>query len=426
MNEEKEVVAGETEMSWAGCYDVPGVDLFAKLQAFAKFQDSEQKKGYDLFRRVTLSQSDRAVRVADPATGKPKEMLMFGSNSYLGFASDPSVVNASIDAARKYGYGTGSVSLCAGTTDLHVELERRIAEFYKCEAAVLFPTGYAANIGVISALLRERDAVVNDIFNHASIHDGCRLAGAKTHIFAHGKMRHFERVLANAVGEDHGTLVITDGVFSMEGDVAHLDQIVALSKKYGARVMIDEAHALGVVGPTGKGTAELYGMEGQIDVTIGTLSKAPGGIGGYATGSKELIDYLRYYARAYFFSTSIPTPVIAGLIEVFNLLESEPQRHEQLWENIRYITGKLTGMGFDLGKTASAVVPIMVNDEDKLKRILVDLHNAGVFMNYISFPAVPKRKCRLRMSMMAQHTREDMDSVIEVLGKIGKKYGLIE
>ena len=190
--------------------------------------------------------------------------------------------------------------------------------------------------------------------------------------------------------------------------------------------MIDEAHALGVVGPTGRGTAELYGLEGQIDVTVGTLSKAPGGIGGYATGSKELIDYLRYYARTYFFSTSIPAPVIAGLIEVFAILESEPQRNRQLWANIRYVTGRLTERGFDLGKTASAIIPIMVNDEDKLKRMLVDLHDAGVFMNYVAFPAVPKRKCRLRMSMMAQHTREDLDYVIEVLDKLGKKFGLIE
>ena len=279
---------------------------------------------------------------------------------------------------------------------------------------------------MISALLRERDAAVNDLFNHASIYDGCRLSGANIHLFAHGRMRHLERVLTKAVGNDHGTLVITDGVFSMDGDVAQLDQIVAHARKYDAKVMIDEAHALGVVGPTGRGTAELYGLTGQIDVTVGTLSKAPGGIGGYATGSKELIDYLRYYARTYFFSTSIPAPVIAGLLEVFSILESEPQHNRQLWENIRYVTGKLTEMGFDLGKTASAIIPIMVNDEDKLKRMLVDLHNAGVFMNYVAFPAVPKRKCRLRMSIMAQHTREDLDCVSEVLDKLGKKYGLIE
>ena len=416
---------GERTASWADCYDVPGADLFTKARAFADVLAGERRRGHHFFRRAMLSAGGPRVRVATGPAGGEKEMLMFGSNSYHALASHPRVVEASVRAARKYGYGTGAVSLYAGTTDLHIELERRIARFYRCEDAILFPTGYAANVGVVSALLRERDAAVNDLFNHASIYDGCRLSGARICTFAHGRPRHLERVLAGAVGDDHGTMVISDGVFSMDGDVAKLDEIFAIARRHGARVMVDDAHALGVVGPTGRGTAELYGLEGQIDVTVGTLSKAPSGIGGYAVGSRELVDYLRYYARTYFFSTSIPAPVIAGLIEVFKILEDEPDRHRQLWRNIRHATGRLREIGFDLGQTASAIIPIMINDEAKLQTILMGLHDAGIFMNYVAYPAVPRRKCRLRMSMMAQHTPDDLDYVVEVMGRLGREHGII-
>ena len=426
MTRTEDAVANQTPpATWADCYDVPGADVFAKTRAFADLLAGRTRTEHKYFRRAMLSACGPRVLVADPATGQPKEMIMLGSNSYLGLAADPRVVDASIEAARKYGYGTGAVSLYAGTTDLHIELERRIAAFYRCEDAILFPTGYAANVGAVSALLRERDTAVNDLFNHASIYDGCRLSGARLRTFAHGRMRHLDRVLSDAVGGDHGTLVITDGVFSMDGDVAQLDQIVELAEKHGARVMVDEAHALGVVGPTGRGTAERYALDGQIDVTIGTLSKAPGGIGGYAVGSRELIDYLRFYARTYFFSTSIPAPVIAGLIEVFKILDTELDRFERLWANIRYMTGRLAEKGFDLGKTDSAIIPIVIKDEAKLQGILADLHEAGIFMNYVAFPAVPKRKCRLRMSMMAQHTCDDLDCVIDVMVRLGRKYGII-
>ena len=425
LTKETTLVSDETK-TWADCVDVPGPDLFAKTRSFADVIQGEWEQGHHFFRRAVLSKSDAHVLVEDPATGREQDVIMFGSNSYLGLASDPRVIEASVAAARKYGYGTGAVSLYAGTSDLHVELERRIALFYGREDAIIFPTGYAANTGTISALLREKDAAVNDLFNHASIYDGCKLSGASVHLYAHGNTRHLERTLAKAVGPDHGTLIITDGVFSMDGDVAKLDEIVALARRYDARVMVDEAHALGVVGPNGRGTAELCGVEGEVDIILGTLSKAPGGIGGYVTGTKELVDYLRYYARPYFFSTSIPAPVIAGLIEVFNLLESEPERRRKLWQNIHYVTERLRALGFDLGETASAIVPIIIKDEDKLKSILAELHAAGIFMNYVAYPACAKRKCRLRMSIMSQHTQADLDYSVEVLSRLGRKFGVID
>ncbi len=415
----------EPNLSWQDCYQSEDTDLFSKTRTFAKALARQKNEGHDLFRLPVLSGSNPHVTVKNPINNKTCQMLMFGSNSYLGFASDTAVVNASIQAAKKYGYGTGAVSLYAGTTDLHIELERRIAKYYGCEDAILFPTGYAANCGVISAICRPEDNIVLDLFCHASIYDGCTLSGAKKHLYSHSKMSHLEKMLKRASSNGSGTLIITDGVFSMDGDVAKLDEIKTLADKYGSRIMIDEAHALGVIGPDGKGTAHKYSLEGKVDITVGTLSKAPGGIGGYVTGSKQLVDYCRYYARSYFFSTSIPTPVIAGLIEVFNILESQPERIDKLWTNINHATKRLKTLGLDTGDTASAIIPIMINDEDKLKCILAELYANNIFMNYVSYPAVAKRRCRLRMSIMSDHSIEDIDTAINALASICSKYGII-
>jgi len=415
----------EGPRAWEDCYDPGGGDLFAKAHAFQSLIAREEAAGNHFFRRAVAGANRAHARIRDPRTGRLREVIMLGSNSYLGLNADPRVVAAALEATRRYGYGSGSVSLYAGTTDLHLELERTIARFYRCEDAILFPTGYAANIGALSALLRPRDAVVNDLFNHASIYDGCTLSGARIHTYAHANMTRLERALAQATGPDHGTLVVTDGVFSMEGSVAPLDRIVALARGYGARVMIDEAHATGVIGPTGRGTAEEFGLAGEIDVTVGTCSKVPGGIGGYVAGSRELIDYLRYYARTFFFSTSLPAPVVAGLIEAFHILESDLSLHAALWENIHHLKAGLLALGFDLGPTNSAIIPVIVRDEERLKALLRDLMEAGIFANFVAYPAVPKRRCRLRLGVMAQHTRGDLDTVIETFAVLGRRHGII-
>jgi len=415
----------KTAPGWSDFYDPGGADLFDKMRGFQGALAREAEEGNHFFRRPILAVSGGKSIVADPATGRARESIMLGSNSFLGLSTHPRVVEASRRAALTYGYGTGAVSLYAGTTDLHIELERRIARFYGVEDAILFPTGYAANVGIITAVLRKGDAVVNDLFNHASIFDGCVQSGAEMHTFAHGRMRHLDRALGRAAGPGHGTLVITDGVFSMEGETAKLDEIVALAKEYGARVMVDEAHAVGVVGPTGRGTPEKCGVTGEIDIVMGTLSKAPGGIGGYAAGSRELIDYLRYYARPYFFSTSIPAPVVAGLIEVFDILTNDLSLHRALWRNIQYLRGGLDELGFNTGKSASAIIPVIGRDESAVKGLLRDLFAAGIFANYVAFPAVPKNRPRIRVNVMAQHTREDLDTALDAFGRLGKKHGLI-
>ncbi|MDD4889470.1 MAG: aminotransferase class I/II-fold pyridoxal phosphate-dependent enzyme [Phycisphaerae bacterium] len=411
--------------SWADCYDVPGPDLFDKVHAFAQYVDWVHEKDHCFFRWPLSSPNSTRVVISHPTRGEPREMIMLGSNSYLGLTNDPRVIKASIEATKTYGYGAGSVPLYSGTCELHIQLEKRLAEWYRCEDAIIFPTGYAANVGTISALLRKEDVAVNDLFNHASIYDGCKLSGAAMHTFAHRSMRRLESVLRNVTGPEHGTLVITDGVFSMEGDLAPLDDILTIARRHNARVMLDDSHALGVIGPTGRGTAELYGVEGQIDLTVGTLSKCLGGIGGVVAGTHDAIEYLRFYARSFFFSGAVPPPVIAGALAALDILETEPHHLASLWKNIRYVTGKLRELGFDLGHTASAIIPIIIGEEMKLKELLRELLAAGVFMNFVAFPAVPRRRARLRMSMMSGHTQADLDYVIETLSRLGKKYGVI-
>ncbi|MCY2931378.1 MAG: aminotransferase class I/II-fold pyridoxal phosphate-dependent enzyme [Planctomycetota bacterium] len=415
----------QQEVSWSDCYDVPGPDLFEKVMRFAGTADKARLLFPHFLRRPVCSANVNRVKMTDRYTGQVRDMIMLGSNSYLGLTNHPKVIEAAVEATKKYGYGAGSVSLYSGTTDLHIELEKRMAAFYQCEDAIIFPTGYAANVSTIAALLHEQDVAVNDLYNHASIFDGCKLSGAKIETYAHARMGHLERVLQENCGDDHGTLVITDGVFSMEGDVARLDEIVRLARTFNARVMLDDAHSLGVIGPTGKGTAEKFGLQGKIDVTVGTLSKCLGGIGGVVAGSAELVDYLRFYARAYFFSGAVPAPVIAGSLAILDIMEEQPEIRENLWQSVRYMIENLSAAGFKLCKTQSAIIPVVIGDETKLKNMLRDLTQAGIFMNYVASPAVARNKCRLRMSMMAGHSRKDLDYVIETMEALGRKYDIL-
>lgn len=357
--------------------------------------------------------------------GTVHEVIMLGSNSYLSLTTHPRVVAACKAACDTHGYGMGAVSLYAGTSNLHRELERRLAAFYGTEEAILFPCGYSGNVGVLSALCGPGDVVLNDGANHASIYDGTLLSGATCAVYLHRNMRHLEKLLKRLPETVKGRLIVTDGVFSMDGDVAPLKEIVELAGRYGARVMVDEAHALGVIGATGRGTAEACGCAGRVDITYGTLSKAPGGIGGYCAGSAALIRYLRYYARTYFFSTSIPAPIVAGLIEVIQLMTEDAAGRPRLWENVRYLRQGLEALGFKTGDTASAIIPILVGDEDKLARFHNGLRRNGVFTNVVTYPAVRRKECRLRVSVMSALTRADMDQALGIFAATGRQHGII-
>jgi 8-amino-7-oxononanoate synthase len=353
------------------------------------------------------------------------EVIMMGSNSYLTLTTHPRVVAACKAACDAYGYGMGAVSLYAGTSLLHRTLEQHIAEFYQTEDAIIFPCGYSGNVGVLSALCGPGDVIINDSANHASIFDGCVLSGAEIKIYLHRNMKHLEKILKGLPESQQGRLIVTDGVFSMHGDLAPLDRIVELAEQYHCRVMIDEAHGLGVIGPTGRGTPEKFGCMEKIDIIYGTLSKTPAAIGGYCAGSAALIRYLRYYARTYFFSTSIPAPVVAGLIEVFKLMAEDAAGRKKLMENVQYMQAGLNALGFDTGDSESAIIPVLIGDEEKLGHFHNDLRRRGVFTNVVTYPAVRRKECRLRVSIMNSLTREDMDQALTLFAELGREYAII-
>lgn len=402
-----------------------GVDIMQKvdeLDDFLNHNSLDYLGGLGL--QVKGPAADRvAVLEAD---GTERDVIMLGSNSYLGLTTHPRVIAACKKATDEYGYGMGAVPLYAGTSPLHCELEERLAAFYGTEDAIIFPCGYSGNVGVIAALCGPGDTVINDAANHASIFDGCALAGADIKIYLHRNMRHLEKVLKALPDSQRGRLIITDGVFSMHGDLAPLDEIVELAQRYHCRIMIDEAHAVGVIGPTGRGTAEQFGCSGKIDLTCGTLSKTPGAIGGYCAGSAALVRYLRYYARTYFFSTALPAPVAAGLIEVFKLMEADQAGRDRLWKNVDYMLNRLNALGFDTGETQSAIIPVIVGDEAKLGAFQNELRQRGIFTNVVTYPAVRRKECRLRVSIMNTLTQSEMDRALTLFAELGRKYSVIK
>lgn len=412
------------ELSLVDFAEYPHRDLFAKTVRFGRFTDDIAARGHDLYRRTLLTGSEHRAVMRDPFTGEVREMVMMGTNNYLGLSTHPRVVAAGTAANEKYGAGAGSVPLLAGTLDIHRELEEKLAKFKGCEDAIIFTSGYSSNVGCVSALVRQGDVAINDRINHASIVDGCKLSGGDTRWFRHNDMKNLARALRDADQAYNGKLIIVDGVFSMDGDICKLPEIVALAKQYGARVMIDEAHASGVIGAHGRGTPEHWNMEGQVDIVAGTLSKGLAGVGGFIAGSREVINYLRFYARSYMFSTAMTPAITASLIAAIDVIETEPELRARLWANIDYMMTNLRGMGFDLGNAETAIIPIIIGDDTKVKDMAADIHKAGVHLNPVFFPAVARKKCRLRLSIMATHTREDLDQTLNAIEATARKHGV--
>ena len=402
-----------------------GEDLFDKAKRVDKVLQSGVLTGYEGLGMVTMNkvQPESEIKEKD---GNIHPVIMLGSNSYLSLSSNPQVMKAASEALDKFGYGMGAVSNYAGITDLHKELEARIADFYACEDAIVFPSGYGCNIGIVSALCGKNDVIINDSANHASIFDGCALSGAEIKVFPHADMKGLERILSRIPDEKTGRLIITDGVFSMDGDIAKLDKIVELAEKYHCRIMIDDAHGVGVVGPTGRGAAEYYDVMDKIDLNVGMLSKGPGGLGGYCAAKREIVQYLRLYARSYFFSTALPASVVGGLNEVFKLMKDDNAGRKELWKNIEYLKQKLVDKGFDIGHSQSAVVPVMIYDEPTLFKMYDELRKKGVYVNIVTYPAVRRKECRLRLCALSTLTFEQIDRAVEIIAELGKKYGVIK
>ncbi len=413
--------------SLADFYELPDRDIFAKVEPFWRFTEMNKKSGYYLYRRTLLGPSANRVKVRDEVTGEVREMVMMAANNYLGLTTHPRVIEAGIKAYEKYGAGAGSVSLLAGTIDLHAELEQKLARFKGCEDAIVFPAGYSSNVGCVTALAREGDVIVNDILNHASIVDGSKLSGATIKVFPHQDVEALDKLLARLRRQDdvHGILVIVDGVFSMDGDIAPLPKLIPIVRKHGARLMIDEAHATGVIGQNGHGTPEHWGVEGQVDVVAGTLSKGLGGVGGFVASSRDVVNYLRFYARSYMFSTALPPAVSASLNTALDVIEDEPELRARLWKNINYMREKLLGMGWDLGDAETAIFPLIIGDDYKVKEMGRQLDKMGIYVNPVFYPAVARKLSRIRLSLMATHTQEDLDDTLTAIEKTGKVVGAI-
>jgi glycine C-acetyltransferase len=359
-----------------------------------------------------------------------REVINLASNNYLGLCDDPRLVDASIAATKKYGAGSGAVRTIAGTMRIHMELEEKIARFKGVEACVVFQSGFTANAGTVSSILGKEDFILSDELNHASIIDGARLSRAKIKVFRHKDVAHAEQLLKEVQNEPGRKLVITDGVFSMDGDIGPVDELAALCEKYSAIMMVDDAHASGVLGRNGRGSVDHFGCTQRVDVQVGTLSKAIGALGGYVCGSRDLINYLYHRARPFLFSTSHPPGVAASCIAAFNILESEPERIERLWSNTRYFQQQLTDVGFDIGgrttpKSETPITPIIVGDGRKTMDFSRALFEQGLMATGIAFPTVPEGKARVRCIMSSEHTRPQIDRALDILTATAKRMEIL-
>src|SRR5512143_1245703 len=384
----------------------------------------KQKGTY--FRLRVLDDEQAAVCTFDG-----KKVINLASNNYLGLTTHPKLREAALEATKKYGVGSGAVRTIAGTMSLHMELEEKIARFKNIEACVVFRSGFTANAGTVSGILGKDDFIISDELNHASIIDGARLSRAKILVFRHKDVAHAEEQLASVKDQPGKKLIITDGVFSMDGDIGPLPGLCDAAEKYGAIMMVDDAHASGVLGRQGRGTIDHFGMHGRVDIQVGTLSKAIGALGGYVCGTRDLIDYLYHRARPFLFSTSHPPSVAATCIAAFDVLEQEPQLMEQLWANTRFWKKELGLLGFNIGgKTTPAsetpITPIIIGDGRLTMEFSRELFNEGVFTPGIAFPTVAEGKARLRTIMTATHTQDQLTKALEVLKKVGTRMGIIK
>jgi 8-amino-7-oxononanoate synthase len=392
-------------------------DLFAKFATLTKPQQVEKMGLYPFFIPIESEAGPEVII-------QGRRMVMLGSNNYLGLTQDARVKEAAIKAIEKYGSGCTGSRLMNGTLDLHRELEARLAIYEQKEDSLAFTTGFQTNLGTISALVGRHDTAVIDRSVHASIIDGCRLSLGEIARFKHNDMDDLERVL-QTIDAKRGILIIVDGVYSMEGDVANMPEIVRLKNKYNARLMIDEAHSVGVFGPGGRGVAEHFGCLADIDIVTATFSKSFASIGGFVAGTKEAMYYIRHMARALLFSAALPPASTAAALAALGIIETEPELRTKLWENTKLLLGGLKELGFTTGKSESPVIPLIVGDEMRLAHFWRGLFDGGVFTNAAVSPAVEPDRALIRLSLMATHTHEHLYRALEVMAATGREQGLI-
>jgi glycine C-acetyltransferase len=354
-----------------------------------------------------------------------REVINLSSNNYLGLTTHPKLRERALEAIRKFGVGSGAVRTIAGTMSIHLELEEKIARFKHVEGSVVFQSGFTANAGTVQAILGREDVIISDQLNHASLIDGCRLSRAEIKIFPHKDLEACESILKEIAGRNCRKLLATDGVFSMDGDIAPLPQLVELAEKYGCIMMIDDAHASGVLGRNGRGTVDHYKLHGRVDIQVGTLSKAIGALGGYVCSTRDTIEFLYHRARPFLFSTSHPPSVAATCVAAFEVLEEEPQLIDQLWANTRFFKEGLKKLGFNTGVSETPITPVIVGDAAMAHQFSRELFAAGVFAQSIGFPTVPEGKARIRTIVTATHTQEELTRALDILESVGKKLKII-
>ena len=391
-------------------------DLFEKCRNFTTAKEI-MAAGYYPYFRVVESEQNPEVIIGG------KKMVMLGSNNYLGLTSHPKVKEAAIEAIRKYGSGCAGSRFLNGTLDIHVKLEEKLASFFRKDAALTFSTGYQTNLGIISSLAAKGDVVVIDKLDHASIIDACRLSFAEVKKFKHNDMGSLEYVLQEA--GNRGKLVVVDGVYSMEGDIAPLPDIVRISKKYGARIMVDDAHGVGVLGKSGRGTAEHFGLEKEVDIIMGTYSKSMASIGGFVVADEDVIHFMKHTSRPLIFSASAPPASVASVIAALDIIDQEPERRERLWHNTHKMMKAFKHMGFDTGVSATPIIPLLMGEMERAFMMWKMLSDDGVFVNPVVPPATVPGRCLIRTSYMATHTEDMLDQVLDVLQRAGKKLGVI-
>jgi 8-amino-7-oxononanoate synthase len=411
-----------SDYDYSNFYSGVGDDPFDILDPFDDWYREAGPAGYYLFGQPMQTAPRGRVDVVETKNSTRLENLInFASYNYLGLSYHPEVVEASIAATRKYGCGASGSPILSGTFDLHEELTAKVAAFKQKESALVFATGYSANLGIISGLMRAGDLVVADQWVHASIVDAIILSKAKARFFRHNNVEDLDRKLAGFPGKK---LVVVEGVYSMDGDVARLPEIVDVAKKHGARIMIDEAHSAFLFGEHGRGVVEQFDLEDEVDIHMGTFSKSLGGMGGYVVGSRPLTMYLKGFARSRVFSCALAPGVVAGLIKALEIARSHPELRQQLWSNVAFMQEQLRQAGVDIGASASQVIPIMVRDDVRIFQIAEELIHEGVYLNPVRYPAVGKHRSRFRISISAAHTEDQLREGAEIITRVLKRNGL--
>lgn len=394
------------------------MDLFEKCRSFTR---AEEAMAMDMYPYFTPIQEVKGNKVKVDG----REMIMVGSNNYLGLLAHPVVMKAAQAAVDRYGVATCGSRFLNGTLDIHVELEERLARFMKKEAALTFSTGFQTNLGIISTIAGKGDFIIADRMVHASIIDACRLSFGTVYKYKHNDMDDLEKVLSS-LKSDGGKLIVVDGVFSMEGDLANLPEIVKLAKKHSARILVDDAHGIGVMGNSGRGTAEHFGVEEDVDLLMGTFSKSFASLGGFVAGRKKVVSYIKHFARSLIFSASITPASVATVLATLDIIEKEPERRWRLWEITQKMKSGFEAMGFNTGPTETPIIPVIIGDDEKVFMLWRFLREDGIFTNPVIYPAVPKGQSLIRTSYAATHTDEELDTVLASFEKCGRLLGIIK